>query len=520
MPIPANHTFATATVVSSFPYTDSQEVSSGGTTYSAFYKITPNEDGVLGVWGFGDLTTYTPGFTVWESDQSTVWMELDSAAVERGKPFIVPVVAGDTYYVEFWPNAGNPTPANLAVSIERFANRPIQRGDFITNREVDRDTEFPLTVLSGTESHTVRAFVQIAPPANVRGTDGLPHGSRGAILNNGNILFVEEGQTPDYFKVFDKTFALLNTVTLSGGYSGVASVNASQRFYAMDGSTLREFDATGAATGTTWASITNAHNLIGVNSNSTILYSADSGGGAIKRWDLGSNSALSDLAAAYSGATSVTTTDILVLGDDSIVVCYLAYVSPKHHVVVKRWNASGTLLNTYDFGDGSAEGYPDWRDALRPPRIGRAVDDPDSFWITLAPNAVSPSYSNFQLSLFRNISVSDGSLIGSELVHINYLFGIYIGDRTATPESRYGAEKTFPLLVMPVSSTQLHPGDPSDPCCGEVAQAQKASAKGQLASSTGSILSAVNPLTWTPACTGGGTVPTASDATDSESWVS
>jgi hypothetical protein len=68
--------------------------------------------------------------------------------------------------------------------------------------------------------------------------------------------------------------------------------------------------------------------------------------------------------------------------------------------------------------------------------------------------------------------------------------------------------------------------EPSVPCCEESCDcddetpAGVASSTQPLPSATGPILAAVDSLAWTPMCAGGGTVPTAADATDAESWVS
>ena len=66
------------------------------------------------------------------------------------------------------------------------------------------------------------------------------------------------------------------------------------------------------------------------------------------------------------------------------------------------------------------------------------------------------------------------------------------------------------------------PAPPSAPCCCSCDDTGGATTPSgnPSTSATGPILPPVDQTAWTPMCTGGGTVPSAPDATDSESWVS
>lgn len=444
MPVPPNTTFATAKVIdpSALPYTDAQQVDNAGTTYQVYYEITPNFDGLIGVWGSGDLSVYIPSFTVWMADQATVWLHLDSPNPIQhfqtaGRPITVPVVNGQKIYLNFWV-IGNPSPANFTLSVLKHQDNLGLAGDFITNREVDTDDELPLTLLAGDSDYLVRKYFNVATPVNGRGTAGLPHGQDGAVLSNGNFLLMEEGNANPGFKVFDKDFNVLNTVTRTQNlYNAAARNDSLQTFYSSDGNIVTEYSSTGVATGKSWNLSPNNVSWMAVNLNSSILYFTNGTGAvAIKRWDLVNNIAMSDLAPSIA---STELNDILYLEDDTILAAYLHTGTAPQDVLVKRYDTSGTVLNTYDFGTL-------WRDSQRPPRIGYALDSPNSFWISLAPNASQ------QLSYFWNVKISDGSYI-TQRTHLNYLFGNYIGALTLTPEGRYGADKTFPLLVMPVNQS-------------------------------------------------------------------
>jgi hypothetical protein len=442
MSAPTNISALTATSIGT-AQTITQRVDDAGTTYTVWYKMLADFDGVVGVWAFGDLVTYKPTHQVFYNDGTTQFMDYKSPDSQGGTnnnlPFLMPITTGITYYIKVIPNVGNPSPANLAISTVPFTSTAMQAGDFINNREFDDAFEHPLTVMSQT-SYVSRSFVQMAAPLpGTRSGNGLPHGDQGAILDNGNFLYIDTGFLTG--NVYDKLF---NVVGHSPNYAGVHSFligsnRTSSHFYVAHNAspgghfTIDELDSVGALTNQVVTTIP-AMDCICVNDDASILYYWVTE--VIKRWDLVNNIALSDLSGAITGFNAY---DLLYLQDQTVLVGLLKATGSagNFQAMVEQYSTAGSLLHTYDFGQF-------WRNDLNPIRIGYALDSPASFWARLAPNA------DHGTDTFKNIKISDGSTI-STVNQANYLFGQYIGTATATPPSRFGQEKAGALLVAPLS---------------------------------------------------------------------
>jgi hypothetical protein len=101
---------------------------------------------------------------------------------------------------------------------------------------------------------------------------------------------------------------------------------------------------------------------------------------------------LSDFAATVA---SHVITDILVLGDGSVVACYFKSTVTRA-VFVRRYDAAGTLLNTYTFTFAATI-------TSVAPRLGYSSDDPASFWVL---NHLTTGFSDIRL-----IQASDGAVL-------------------------------------------------------------------------------------------------------------
>src|SRR5690348_6329325 len=155
MAAPTNTTLATAMDIgTTLPYSTTQTVDDAGTTYTVWYAYTAQpDDVVIGVLGFGDVVRYAPVVSVWTSVSDT-WLPTlqitgDNVAIQ------LPVVVGTTYYFEFTPNAGNPTPAVLHLSIERSAQASVPAGSIAVP---DDSAGFPLALIDATSDFNVLAF--------------------------------------------------------------------------------------------------------------------------------------------------------------------------------------------------------------------------------------------------------------------------------------------------------------------------------------------------------------------------
>lgn len=436
---PVNIDRANAILISSFPYTNTQTVDDAGTTYTVYYRYDATVDEVVSIFGFGDLVVYTPQVEIYQDADVSPYLNFWTLWPSTNVPAYIPLIGGHSYYFEFYPSpAGDPSPAVLTVAANTAPTNSIAIGDFVTNLEVDNDVEMSLAVLDGTTDYTVKEYVNIYPPVYPRTSDGLPHGHYGVMFATGAFGWGDEQY--GFVKFYTSTFTQVGTTLAYGadylmmGFGRV--LDRAYVFYASGvTNSIDAVDNTGAVVDT-WVTTLPSIKTLAVDSTETIAYYSQGGLSAISRWNLSTNSALADLVADTAGFEIA---DMIVLEDDTILAVFHQEAGTPRQVYVLQYDAAGSLLNTYDFGTL-------WRSDLNPPRIGFALDSPTSFWIALKPEAA------YQLTYFRDILISDGSTAAS-VTHVNFLAGVYIGDATATPESTFGAEKSFAVLCAPVAES-------------------------------------------------------------------
>ena len=171
-------------------------------------------------------------------------------------------------------------------------------------------------------------------------------------------------------------------------------------------------------------------NRIGVDQANTILYYATSTvNQPIKRWNLTTNSAMSDLVAGI--ATYALLSKILVLSDGSIIAAYQGGGSGQD-ILVKNYSAAGAVLHTYSLGDAATD-----------TRVAMAIDDPVSFWIWTKD--VTAGVANGS-SRFRNVVVSSGAVttVGP---NVQYESGLYQGTPTTIP-ARFGYSESCDFWIV------------------------------------------------------------------------
>lgn len=426
MPIPSNTTAGTAIDITSLPYSNTQQVDDAGTTYEVWYKYTAPADGVIGVWGFGDLSVYTPRCFVYSPNDATQYLSFSNTI---NKPLVVPVENGVTYWFQFFPNAGNPSPANFEISVLAAPTDIEQIGDFFVNNDEDTDIGFWATVLRGDLDNTVRKY---APD--------IVHGEQGQILESGRFLLSDDINLE--LALYDGSFNLLANPSFTVTHLYIIGLSkVLQLFYVCHRNSpigpaqpfnLTELDEDGVPTGNTW--VLTAITSIGaaaVNNDASILYFSPGGASNIKRWDLVTPGALSDLVATTANHTI---RDLIYLEDD-IIVALLQNTSTAE-VIIKTYDTSGTELNSFSFGtDSQISGAP--------PRLAFAIDSPNSVWLWIKLNSTK------QVSKFHNVKISDGTVL-STVTHVIYQEGIYSGIATATPEGRFGSSLSCPFLVLRV----------------------------------------------------------------------
>lgn len=426
MPAPVNTSAATAIDLGSFPASVSQNVHDAGTTYTVWYKFTAVDDYVVGVWGFGDLTTYRPSLTVYLGPAGAPVEYLNLAAGEN-KPVQFPVETGEVYYLEFATNSGNPTPAVLAVEAERAPEDDDWPSGSILVNTLSAVDQFPAVIVSAEDGDDDHVYRFLNPFVN---------GENGDILKNqGEMLF--EDILNDDLKLYNSSFEQLSSVAFAAtsGFRIIRAHIGGQKWYVGRGGDglIRTVLPNGQFGPDSWTiTATQVTGGIAASVDESILYHANPAvNQPIKRYDLVNETALSDLAAAVP---NYATKDIVVLEDDTILVTYRKTTVTQDAYVV-RYSPAGATLNTYALG------------TVAQIRLQTALDSPTSFWIWI--QTITP----FGFSIFRNVNTSNGTTI-AEVTHTQYEVGIYDPAANADP-ARFGNDSSCPFIVLRTSSSPV-----------------------------------------------------------------
>jgi len=418
MPAPTNQTALTAIDLGTLPASVSQNVHDAGTTFTVWYKVTIPANGVMnGIFGFGDLITYTPR-TIFYSGPAAAPVAIVTAGVgDVNKPIQVPVVAGTEYFIEFITNAGNPNPAVLLIEAEMSQQLIIPVGSIIVNDD-QSDNVFPAAVIGVAGGNPINFISQ------------FPSGENGDVLTTGEYCF------NDFFnneiEFFDSQFNLVITVNIGVLEGFIRACHGVQLFYVGEDSNpivVKSYTGAGVLRDTHTLTAINSMKGIASNNDETILYhSLATSGAAVNRWDLIADAALTDLVAGVAGYFII---DILVLSDDTIV--FSSANSATGDLDVYRYNAAGALLNTFSLGLSL---FPSGTF----PRLAYAIDDPNSFWVWTHPSAPAGG------SRFREIKISDGTFI-QDIATSEYEIGVGQKAAAATPTDRFGNSFSCPFVV-------------------------------------------------------------------------
>lgn len=412
---PTNIAFASATNIPSFPATISQDVRCAPTTYTVYYEFTAPATGLIHIFAFSGTVAsdYQPQLSAYLGPAGGPTQLVFGA---DNRPIQLQVVSGQQYFLEINTNAGDPTPANLALTAQYLVQSPIAVGDLIVND----DTEgFPVIILSPTTDNTVRASIA-----------GIVAGEAGDALDSNIMAFSDEWN--GLLVTYSPTFTIINAIDVNAlGIPFIRAMNGTKFYVGFDAAagdvTVRDLLATGFF-GAVNITLTGNTSIKGIapNNDETILYFANvTSGAAIKRWDLIGNVAMADFVA---GTASHLVVDILVLEDDSIVFNLVTLAGAGF---IRRYNAAGTLLTEIPF----TTELP----AFTLPRLAFSSDRA-TFW---------QMTHGLGVGIYTNYAV-DGTVI-VEVEHPEYETGAYTGAETATPPL-FGASFSCPLVVARGSS--------------------------------------------------------------------
>ncbi len=418
MPAPTNISAATATVIGALPYSTSQNVNDAGTTYTVWYVYIPTADGMVSVFGFGDLVTYKPRLQIFSPDGTTDH--------PTGTGINVPIQfygqAGVPFYFKFDSSTGNVGAAVLLLTASALATAAtIPVGSFAVP---DDHVGLPLGVFSATASNTPLTYV--LPFTSGYNADVLANGLA-AVENNVN----EVANGDIVLDLVDATFTTLNTLTWampsSGWQQTVIGGNRVDRFYVgwpfdsdnfSGASSFRIVQENGTASAA--VELTGMNTLTGLapSNNDAILYASlrqGAGDYRIKRWDVVNGVFLTDLAA---NVADYRPHDLLVLSNDSVVVLYQQVSGSNRRIIV--YSSAGAVISTTNYGSYDS----------------RLAYDADYsvFWALMLGTVAS---GNLGTATFRKVNPATGADLVTR-TYYGFDNGVYEGAATATPPASFG----------------------------------------------------------------------------------
>lgn len=233
--------------------------------------------------------------------------------------------------------------------------------------------------------------------AVISGTDGstldtigtFPYAALGDQVRSGLFAITAETGSPHFgvinaIDIYDQSLtrtAHITSITVSPAMDAHSPIqsNGTTNFYVAarptsSGAAVKAYriSTEGVVDATTWTlPLADSIQVIAPSLDDTILYWGAQLGianlGVIHRWDLVNNVALSDLVSMGSTVQFAHQMFVTMAGDVLVLVGF----SDGDDFQVRRYNAAGTLLHTYDLGVAGAFDTPEmWRD----------LDD-QNFWV-------------------------------------------------------------------------------------------------------------------------------------------
>lgn len=362
-------------------------------------------------------------------------------------PNQLPIGNGSFYYFRCNRNSSSAANAVLAFDLFLAKELTVAAGSIFINSA----SEFDFQVTAGLAG-LPGGIINPATGEIINFRPFFLCGEGGDVLpTSGRMLYVDEfgsfapfpGGTNYNVYLFNPDFSQITSFIFDGSGGGgpkIRTHNESEKFYILSkgvgltNTTFRSVDVNG--------NLGSLHTItsvgctgFAVSADETILYLSgvgSSNNSNIKRWDIAGNAYLSDLSATVA---NYKITDMLVLSDGSIIACYFK-TTVTRDMFVRRYNTSGTLLNTYTFTFPIALN-------LTNPRLGYAIDNPNSFFVAF--NTISSDHKHN----LRQVKVSDGTFINSSEVP-NVFFSDPGAAETLTP--------TWPVVSDSCPIIQLRVG--------------------------------------------------------------
>ena len=429
MPAPTNISAGTAEVVGGLPYTNTQQVTAGGTCYTVWYKYTAALGSLaIQVKASNDtgLGTYIPDITFYASDGITEILPPNNLT-----PIQVGALVATDYYIKIAPNVSDLSSAVLRIDVTANPAAPIVASYLLINDDGQSG--------SNVQGHIPGVIINPATGAVVNMVFPLAQGDFGDILPNG-ILALENYDVDDLV-FYEPDFDVLATVDLSPATDFI-------RIRAQN--TLGQFAVTVRQAGTTKFKVFNDDGTEAVSKNTTLLanprsialsndgasmyYALQSTGADILKWDMTANVAAGTFAA---GSGSFTVNDLLVLSTGAV----LALTSNNAGTtVVNRYDSAGALQGTYAIGTSQ---FP----AGATPRMGYDANAGQTAFIVWWFPTLTESRA-------QRIQISDGAVLYTQDIPV-YEEGVGQGDYA---DGVFGASNSCPIIALGTNNAFTTPG--------------------------------------------------------------
>jgi hypothetical protein len=456
------------------------------------------------------VSTFNPQIEVFRHWPSTVpevegdmepWPPSLSGLVALGtEPASVPVVPGYDFYFKLRNQGGGSlADASFEILWNKPPSAPAPGGSLIITDDTD---DFPAAVTS--TDGTILAYVT------------APAGEYGFSMPSGRIIHqvLDTVNNTEFLGFYDRRFVPSILWELPAGHTFAAlTYDASENVYLFTdpfgagNASLFIFNSQGTLLDSVgdlgFALSSNAG--AGVTPDGSLIYFGTNPSTAIKRWDVAGETLLSDFPPGPpSGDHAFRGRDLWVLPDTSVLIPWRK-ITPTTNFKLRRYNAAGTLLTTYDFG--VADGFARW-----------TVSPLDSNLVYFMDQEVTGTGQN---NIFKILDLTTGVITqpGSAPVFSSGQGFIAEGEEATVPV--FGTSPCCPIIVASESVTEPEPlsdGIPC-PCPSECACPDE----GQLsATPLGPIPpedETVPVIPWIAQCDFGAVFPDGNTTTAPESWL-
>lgn len=395
-----------ATVISSLPHVASYQAKIPGQEFifNLWFKYTNAvANSTIGIFGFGDAVAFPNGYSPDLSMFSPDALTEVSGVFGYNVPAQVVLANVADYWIKFLPDTTFPA-ATLSLTIQNAPNSAIPVEALIIN---DDNNNYPMVIASSSVDYEI---LRIISP--------FVSGEQGDALNTSPpvYLFSAEGSGGG-LRLYDENFAEITSVAGLTGFPSVRTCLGANKFYVGYATSQSFFTVDELGNASSPVNVGSGLRNLAANNDETILYHAlGTANQPIKRWDIVNGVPLSDFLPGVVGEAAL---DILILDDDTIIIGY-----PNS---IKRYNAAGTLLNTYSV-------LP-----TRQARLAYSRDNSASFWAWFRNDTT-------EIGTFQKIRVSDGVVL-QDVDHDHFEFGNYQGN-AAADNNPFGISFSCPFVVV------------------------------------------------------------------------